>query len=311
MYFRGDVRLNGKPYTKHLLKEISGYVMQDDLVHATLTVSETLEYTAALRMSPSLSKAERRARCTEVLGLMGIAYCGNVIVGDSRRKGVSGGERKRLCVAMELLTRPSLLFLDEPTSGLDSTTSLGLVETLKQLTTSGSCTILCTIHQPQTKIFELLDNLLLMKKGEIVYQGDCSRAELYFAEQGYPCNAKMNPADHMMDLVTPNGKVEATVKKLKVDINMEMGSDKPAFVERLTQPWVNQFLVLCHRNMREKVRRWDIIATNAVITIIVAAFIGCGAWRNIGTDASSIPKRIPSLFFCVIHQGVVSTLQGG
>lgn len=85
---------------------------------------------------------------------------------------------------MELITRPKLLFLDEPTSGLDSTTALSLMSTLKDLCERGVCTVVCTIHQPQTKIFYLLDNLLLMKKGEIVYQGACAKADAYFAEAG-------------------------------------------------------------------------------------------------------------------------------
>jgi len=133
---------------------MSGYVMQDDLVHAMLTVQETLTYCgnsllitstfsiewslfinslAALRMSSSLTSADRVKRVDEVLVLMGIEYCRDVIVGDTRNKGISGGERKRLCVAMELLNKPKLLFLDEPTSGLDSTTAFDLMETLKDL----------------------------------------------------------------------------------------------------------------------------------------------------------------------------------
>jgi ATP-binding cassette, subfamily G (WHITE), member 2 len=128
--------------------------------------------------------AERLSRVDEVLKTVGIDYCSDVIVGDTRHKGISGGERKRLCVAMELITRPKLLFLDEPTSGLDSTTALALMGTLKDLSERGICTVVCTIHQPQTKIFNLLDNLLLMKKGEIIYQGSCAKAELYFAEAG-------------------------------------------------------------------------------------------------------------------------------
>ena len=127
---------------------------------------------------------ERKLRVDEALKTVGIEYCRDVIVGDTRNKGISGGERKRLCVAMELLNRPKLLFLDEPTSGLDSATALSLMSTLKDLCERGACTVVCTIHQPQTKIFCLIDNLLLMKRGEIIYQGSCANAENYFAEAG-------------------------------------------------------------------------------------------------------------------------------
>jgi ATP-binding cassette, subfamily G (WHITE), member 2 len=313
MNITGDVRINGKPYVKNLLKSMSGYVMQDDLVHAQLTVQETLMYTAALRLPNTADLAERQRRCDESLKTMGIEYCRDVIVGDTRNKGISGGERKRLCVAMELITRPKLLFLDEPTSGLDSTTALSLMHTMKDLCEKGMCTVVCTIHQPQTKIFNLIDNLLLMKKGEIVYQGSCAKAELYFAQAGYPCPDKMNPADHMLDCVTMgthDEKEQANIPKLAVPLNMDFGLEMNDFSIRAVQPWVWQYAVLVHRNMMEKLRRWDIIAMNIFITIIVAVFISNGAWFMMGNYADSVPKRNALMFFTVIHQGVVSSLQG-
>ena len=313
MRIEGDVRINGKSYTKNLLKAMSGYVMQDDLIHAMLTVHETLMYTAALRLPSGTKFDDRLQRVDECLKTVGIEYCRDVIVGDTRNKGISGGERKRLCVAMELITRPKLLFLDEPTSGLDSTTALSLMHTLKDLSERGVCTVVCTIHQPQTKIFALLDNLLLMKKGEIIYQGACAKAELYFAEAGYPCPEKSNPADHMLDCVTMGAhdeKEPANVLKLVVPMNMDFGLELDDFSARAVQPWIWQFIVLTHRNLMEKVRRWDIVAMNIFITCIVAVFIACGAWFQIGNYSDSIPKRNAIMFFTVIHQGVVSSLQG-
>ena len=278
-----------------------------------MLVRTIIRYTAALRLPKGTTKADRLTRVDEALKTVGIDYCRDVIVGDTRNKGISGGERKRLCVAMELITRPKLLFLDEPTSGLDSTTALSLMSTLKDLCERGVCTVVCTIHQPQTKIFYLLDNLLLMKKGEIVYQGSCAKADAYFAEAGYPCPDKMNPADHMLDCVTVgthDDKPEANVLKLAVPINMDFGLDIDDFALRAVQPWIWQLLVLTHRNMMEKLRRWDIIAMNIFITIIVAVFISNGAWFQIGTSEESWAKRNPIMFFTVIHQGVVSSLQG-
>ena len=270
-------------------------------------------YTAALRLPRGTNHAERLMRVDETLKTVGIEYCRDVIVGDTRNKGISGGERKRLCVAMELITRPKLLFLDEPTSGLDSTTALSLMNTLKDLCERGMCTVVCTIHQPQTKIFLLIDNLLLMKKGEIIYQGACAKAETYFAEAGYPCPDKMNPADHMLDCVTVgthDDRDEANVLKLAVPINMEFGIEMDDFTKRAVQPWAWQFIVLTHRNLMEKLRRWDIIAMNIFITMIVAVFISCGAWLKITNFQADIQKRYAIMFFTVIHQGVVSSLQG-
>ena len=117
MKVAGLLYMNGSEYNKHALKSMSCYVMQDDLVHPNFKVSEVLSFAAELRMSRTIGAAERIERVTYVMKLMGINHCRDVIVGDTRNKGISGGERKRLCIAMELLSKPSLLFLDEPTSG--------------------------------------------------------------------------------------------------------------------------------------------------------------------------------------------------
>ena len=152
-------------------------------MHAHLTVLETLRYTARLRMPRSHTPADRDTAITRVIHGLGLAHCTHVIVGDSRAKGVSGGERKRLAIAMELLTSPQLLFLDEPTSGLDSTTALSIMLLLKDLASgnvdgAGKCTVVATIHQPQSKIFKLLDNLVLMDRGSMSYQVLCLNLSL-------------------------------------------------------------------------------------------------------------------------------------
>ena len=120
----GSLRLNGREYNRRLLKQCSGYVMQDDLLNGRMTVEETLGYTAQLKLPKGTTPEMRAKRVDQVCKQMGLVHIRGVIVGDSLLKGISGGERKRLCVAMELLTRPALLFLDEPTSGRVLSSSL-------------------------------------------------------------------------------------------------------------------------------------------------------------------------------------------
>jgi ABC-type multidrug transport system ATPase subunit len=310
----GEFRLNGAKYSKHILKSMSAYVMQDDLLHAELTVFETLNYAANLRLPKGFTKEQRADRVEEVLALMGITYCKEVIIGDTRRKGISGGERKRVCVAIELLTSPKLVFLDEPTSGLDSTTALAVCETLKKLSASGQCTVVCTIHQPQQKIFELFDNLILMKKGNIVYQGSCLKSIRFLENVGLPCPEGINPADYLIDVINPNRKDHASLLiddngKLEVPVNLSFGFDKPSFSKEGASSWIAQFTILFQRNMQQYWRRKDIIVMNFVVTVLLAIFIGLGVWHNIGNDQTSIKKRIPSLFFACVTQGIVASLQ--
>lgn len=135
----------------------------------------------------------------------------------------------------------------------------------------------------------------------------------YLLPPGFPCPDKMNPADHMLDCVTigiHDEKAEREIFRLAVPIRLDYGCGMDDFAARRVQPWLWQFLVLTHRNLMEKLRRWDIVAMNIAITIIVAVFIACGAWYQIGTYQDSIAKRNSILFFTIIHQGVVSSLQG-
>ena len=177
------MRLNGSPYDNAELKRIAGYVMQDDLLNGYLTVQETLMYTARLRLPRTFTDKQRKERVKDVMADLGLSHVHNVIVGTPLKKGISGGERKRVCVGMQLLNRPQLLFLDEPTSGLDSVTALDLLHTLHALAHGKSqekaVTIVCSIHQPQSKIFNLFDSLILLKAGNIIYQGSRKQAMVH------------------------------------------------------------------------------------------------------------------------------------
>ncbi|CAF3774074.1 unnamed protein product [Adineta steineri] len=205
---QGEMRLNGAPYNNAELKRIAGYVMQDDLLNGCLTVEETLMYTAELRLPRTFTNKQRRTRVEDVMIDMGLSHVRNVIIGTPMKKGISGGERKRLCVGMQLLNRPQLLFLDEPTSGLDSVTALDLLQTFHSLahgkTQEKAVTIVCSIHQPQSKIFNLFDSLILLKEGNIIYQGPRNQAMETYRAAGFPCPLYTNPADHLLDVITPS-----------------------------------------------------------------------------------------------------------
>ncbi|XP_013866836.1 broad substrate specificity ATP-binding cassette transporter ABCG2b [Austrofundulus limnaeus] len=204
---QGQVLVNGRLVTSEL-RLSSAYVVQDDILMGTLTVRENLLFSANLRLSPKFySSADKNSRVNSVLKDLGLTDCADTKIGTEFLRGVSGGERKRCSIGMELITSPSLLFLDEPTTGLDSNTANCIIGLLHKLSRRGK-TVIFSIHQPRYSIFRQFDHLTLMHKGEIVYAGAAERALDYFTGLGYQIEAFNNPADFFMDIT--NGEAMPT-----------------------------------------------------------------------------------------------------
>ncbi|XP_049385787.1 ABC transporter G family member 22-like [Solanum stenotomum] len=198
----GTITFNGQPYNKSLKQRI-GFVLQDDVVFPHLTVKETLTYAALLRLPNTLSKEQKKERAIGVINELGLERCQDTIIGGAFVRGVSGGERKRVCIGNEILLNPSLLFLDEPTSGLDSTTALRIMQMLRNTAKAGK-TVVTTIHQPSSRLFSRFDKLILLGQGSSLYFGKASEAMLYFSSIGCSPLIAMNPAEFLIDLANGN-----------------------------------------------------------------------------------------------------------
>lgn len=161
----GRVLFGGRDLYTHydLFRLHIGYVPQDDIMHGDLTVKEALFYCARLRLPSDTRTEEIEARIAEVLEQLGLQGTEDVLIGSASKKGISGGQRKRVNLAMELLTDPAVLFLDEPTSGLSSEDALTVMKVPRELADRGK-TVLLTIHQPSRDVFRLMDHLLLLAK---------------------------------------------------------------------------------------------------------------------------------------------------
>lgn len=177
----------------------NAYVLQQDVFQPTLTCIETLRYAAELRLPRSTSAAERETLVNNVILELGLKECANTLVGDSMHKGLSGGEKRRLSIGIQLLANPSLLFLDEPTTGLDAHSAFLLVQTCRRLAHKGR-TLVMSIHQPRSDIFFLFDSVVVLSRGQTVYSGPTSGIVDHFQSLGYPFPEHMNPADHIIDL---------------------------------------------------------------------------------------------------------------
>lgn len=151
---------------------------------------------ATLRLPEGTSLPEKWARVDEIIGLLGLGKARDTKIGTPDKKGISGGERKRTAIAMEMVTDPAVLFLDEPTSGLDTFTAYSVVSQLRDLARAGR-TVVATIHQPSSKTFMLFDDLLLLAEGRVIYHGPVSEVLAYFATLGHTCPSYMNPADFL------------------------------------------------------------------------------------------------------------------
>ncbi|XP_043911511.1 broad substrate specificity ATP-binding cassette transporter ABCG2-like [Protopterus annectens] len=195
----GEVLIDGQPQPPNF-KCISGYVVQDDVVMGTLTVKENLLFSAALRLPDSISKAEKEERVDQVINELGLTKVANSKVGTELIRGVSGGERKRTNIGMELITEPPVLFLDEPTTGLDASTANAVLILLKRLSRRGR-TIIFSIHQPRYSIFKLFDTLTLLASGKVMYHGPAAEALGFFQSIGYECESFNNPADFFLDVI--------------------------------------------------------------------------------------------------------------
>lgn len=208
----GDIRVNGRP-TGVFMNKVCGYMHQEDLFVGALTVRETLNFMAWLRLDRRTTRAERRRQVSDLLTQLGLLKCADTRIGSAgHEKVLSGGEKKRLSFAIEMMTDPPLLFCDEPTTGLDSYSARKLVR-IMQLAASGTSwsgrkngrdregrrkAILCTIHQPSSEVFALFSQIVLLVEGRLAFSGTAPAAIAFFTSLGYVCPSNFNPADFLI-----------------------------------------------------------------------------------------------------------------
>ncbi|KAL2623258.1 hypothetical protein R1flu_003463 [Riccia fluitans] len=332
----GKILYNDMPYDK-VMKRRTGFVTQDDVLLPHLTVKETLVYAALLRLPREFSRQDKIKRAEDVIMELGLDKCKNTIIGGAFLRGVSGGERKRVSIAHEMLIDPSLLLLDEPTSGLDSTIALRIILTLQNLARGGR-TIITTIHQPSSVIFHLFDKLLLLSEGHTIYFGPRIEAMSYFDAIGFRPSFETNPADFLLDLangvqheIDPldrknhDGKISSN--KTASDIQALRKTLREAYVETLVvhsrnsleravsitveqkqgtkekskwpSTWWEQFSVLIVRSMRE--RRHEVFSGLRICQVLAVSII-CGMlWFQSTPD--QIQDQVGLLFFITTFWG--------
>ncbi|KAM0249534.1 hypothetical protein ACHAQJ_009001 [Trichoderma viride] len=310
--FNGQVGVNS---VRH------AYVMQQDILLPTLTVRETLRYSADLRL-PSSTRAEDRERIVEeVIRELGLKECANTRIGNSQHRGCSGGEKRRVSIGVQLLANPSVLFLDEPTTGLDATSAFQLVRTLKTLAQKGR-TVITTIHQPRSEIWDLFDNLIVLSRGSPVFSGPISECLPWFKELGYRLPPFVNPAEFVIDIAavdnrTPELEEETSTRleSLKAAWRIESESRFPPLQDIAVTTKRNkhsqatthagffrQTRILTDRTLKVTYRDPLGMTASLLEAIIMGVVIGY-LFFNLGRDQAGIRSREGLLYIATGLQG--------
>lgn len=216
----GEMTFNGAVPSDSVIRSVCSYVCQDDdALLPSLTVRETLRFAAGLRLPSHMSTKEKNRRAEEVLLKMGLKDCADNLIGSELAKSISGGEKRRVTIAVQILTDPRVLLLDEPTSGLDAFTASSIMEVLQGLAHEGR-TLVLTIHQSRSDLFKHFGTVLLLARGgSPVYAGNGAGMLPHFDSLGHPCPITTNPADFALDLITVDlqhsTKEEASREKVR------------------------------------------------------------------------------------------------
>ncbi|RWW23221.1 hypothetical protein GW17_00012536, partial [Ensete ventricosum] len=196
---KGRVSLDGEEMSPSLIKRVSAYVMQDDRLFPMLTVYETLMFAADFRLG-SIPRSQKQQRVEQLIGQLGLTSSRNTYIGDEGTRGVSGGERRRVSIGVDIIHGPAMLFLDEPTSGLDSTSAHSVIERVFHIARSGS-TVILTIHQPSHRILMLLDHLIVLARGQLMFMGAPRDVGGHLSRMGRKVPRGENAVEYLLDVI--------------------------------------------------------------------------------------------------------------
>ncbi|KAJ6289975.1 hypothetical protein OIU78_025819 [Salix suchowensis] len=289
----GDILINGRK--QRLAYGTSAYVTQDDTLITTLTVKEAVYYSAQLQLPDSMSMAEKKERAEMTIREMGLQDAMNTRIGGWGSKGISGGQKRRVSICIEILTHPKLLFLDEPTSGLDSAASYYVMSRIARLDQKDGNrrTVISSIHQPSSDVFQLFDSLCLLCAGKVVYFGPASEANEFFTLNGVEDAFTAEAAINTLTKAYQSSDNYQQVKRLATEICKK---NCGTLEERSRSSFGTQCLVLTRRSFVNMYRDLGYYWLRVAIYVLLALGLAT-LFNNLGSSYNSIQARGSLLMF--------------
>ncbi|KAK6146884.1 hypothetical protein DH2020_017796 [Rehmannia glutinosa] len=209
------IKLNDNAITSQAqMRRICGFVAQEDILFPLLTVKETLMFSAKFRLKEASSEA-RDVRVNGLMQELGLMHVANSYVGDEENRGISGGERKRVSIGVDVINDPRFFSWAEPTSGLDSSSALQVIELLSSMARAKQRTIVLSIHQPSYRILQSIPNFLILSHGSVVHNGSLESLELAIAQQGFKIPPQLNPLEFSMEIISTLGEFWKIIYRTK------------------------------------------------------------------------------------------------
>lgn len=212
----GSVKVNNVPVNMHSYSKLIGYVPQDDIILPELSIRENIIHSARIRLPRDWNDVQIQSHVDAVINCLELAHVQHSLVGTVGKPFISGGQRKRASIGMELAAAPMAIFLDEPTSGLDATAASSLVRTLQSIARLG-ISVVVTIHQPRAEIMSMVDELVLLADGQVACHGSESFVRQHFHKLGFEIPASANSGDVITDIITGNGRPYKTTGSISVE----------------------------------------------------------------------------------------------
>ncbi|CAG9762909.1 unnamed protein product [Ceutorhynchus assimilis] len=302
---KGMIKINDRPRQMKQFNKISAYIMQEDMIQPRLTVEESMMFAARLKLGPEIGQSAKEEVVLEVIQLLGLEKCYK-----TRSEFLSGGQRRRLAVALELVNNPPVIFLDEPTTGLDNVAIKQCIELLKKITKLDR-TVICTIHQPPASLFQNFDQVYVLAKGNCVYNGSPEKLVPFLAQANFPCPSTYTPADYVIEIIQShpesinlmtsiiqNGKTNMMIRKEEmlstmgqeiveiatVATSKDNSNPDQADIIFPLSVW-GQLIILLSRTYLQMLRHRSVMLIQIIHHLCSGLLIG-GIFFKLGNDAS-------------------------